>query len=465
MRSQAAAHAVAETLKKELLGRSPRACPGSDAARLYNAPRSPIPLTMRPALGSDAAVVADWLINSDLQFLGGVLDHPPLSQVQGWIDNALGAYILLADSTPIAFFALEHNSDSPDLSFLALSETDVAIELGRLVVAPAHRKKGYGTSLVIHIYRAFLSCLSVSVAHPFHLLVRHTHDNVVCHSFFGRLPFMFLSEVSSDAYCWYISSDYAPYRHPGIALAARRNTERMSQQRLAFLACMDASSLAMVETGHRVLRSDDARRLRSILCHAPADELRYARDILACSFNPDLWAYPAHLSTELSYTHQTLWLFSDVLAENTDADAIVHSSLALLHKCDRFFFVPHAYPLTDIQMICQLFASHFSAQNYNMDILPSQIRFYRAPASLCSLRIAVHDPDPRPGSFSARKLSIAAGNPAMRLDVAYDGDPLLTRFLEQIKKRILYTGMSFSFGSDSFELVDIAPFFTAHTPV
>lgn len=314
----------------------------------------------------------------------------------------------------------------------------------------------------MHVYRVFLSGLlnpdtldDEAPVGTFHMLLRRVHDNTGCATFLGRLPVRTIHAPSSPTYHWYTFSDHAPYNHAGISISTRRKAvPRLSQQRLAFLACMDPSTLAMVETGHRVLRADDARRLRDILCHSPQDELRYASDILACTFNASLWTYPSALGSELSDVEQTLWVFSDELAENTSSDAIMLSSTALRNGRDRYFFVPPKYEQDDIRMICRLIVNHFCLNQYNTDILLERLRFYRAPGSLCSLRLAVHDPDPAPGSPSARKLSVAAGD-TMRLDVAHTGDALLTRFLEYIKKRILYADLSPGSTSEGFGRIDI----------
>lgn len=451
--SHRSATAAADGLRAWLLHERPRPRPGRVTARRHSDPNL---LELRPAKEGDAATVEGWLDDKDLLLLGGTPERQGAAQIQNWINTALDAYVLLVDGHPRAFFAIENNEDTPKFDYPRLNENDSSLELARLVVDKAFRRQGYGTALFIHVYRAFLSVLSRSKDNPFHILLRRARSNVASADFFLRLPLRCAGVAASSDYIWYIFSDHAPYTHAGTAISARRKEIKgLSQQKLAFLACMDASTLAMVEAGHRALRVDDARRLRDVLCDTPEAELRYARDVLACTFDPALWSYPSTLGAELADVHQTLWVFSDVLAENTTRAGVELSSQAVLNSCCRLYFVPHSYPRTHIRQICQLFIKHFEERGWDKALLAERVAFYGAPGSLCSLRLAVHDPDTDSGSFSARKISVAAGDTAVRLDIAYSGDPLISRFLQHINQQRLEMDLNPGITEDGFSRISV----------
>jgi ribosomal protein S18 acetylase RimI-like enzyme len=435
--AEAALKAVAEAIKHLATEKlQVRGCPGKEAAKSS--------LVVRIAQTRDADLIADWVSERELRLLGASLSHQTTGPQQrkeiviNWIQSALTAYVLEANRSPVGFLALERNVDGPDLESVAPGTNDpMRVEFGRLVISPSYRRRGYGSSLLLHLYKAYLEYRENEQTIPCHVLMRTYRENKTCIDFLRRLPVKRTEVQKLDDCYWYVFADIYQYQDKDLGrfIATRREEAELTQQRLAFLACTDQSTLAMVESGQRRLRLDDANRILSVLCNEHVDELQFAARLLGLPFNELNWSYLDTLAGELEVVNQSLWVFSDQLAEEIIEKAINKSVEAVANGFDRFYFVPYEFSEATIAGITKRLLKGLRKADVNLSSseLNKRIRFYKVPPALCKLRIAVHDR--RDGN--ARKVSVGTGRVGRRVAIAQRDDPLTVELISEFLSQML----------------------------
>lgn len=415
------AHRVAQVIIAKALQEPCLGCPGTKARRKD--------LKIRSAEQRNASIIAGWFTGDDFRLLGGAKSKDRTATIREWIAGSLAAFLLYRGDEPVAFLVIELNVDGPaNANLTPEPDSQDRLELGRLIVHPDYRGQGFATSLLVHVYDAYLESIKDRAEDECHLLLRTYSNNHKCIGLLNRLPTRRI-DAQDDGFVWFTLPGLPSRRDAWIGKLIARGRERLkiSQQRLAYLGGMDSSTLGMIETGQRKLRVDDAGRLLSVLYKDPVDELELAAGLLGVGFDRAAWRVHESLSNEL-VEHQSLWIFADVLAEEDDGP--LKLSIEMIgRKFDRYYFVPVEYPQSTIQRICRRFSSELDVATLN-----ERVRFYRAPDSICHLRLAVHDPQPR--IQDARKISVGTGRDAARLEVSTQGDPLTKHFMTRVYRHI-----------------------------
>ena len=417
--------AAADAIRLNALNSRIEGCPGKQAQK------SEAALRIRVAEQQDAKLIASWISNDEIVFLGGS-DSDAASttdQVGQWIASALDSYVLLLNGNPIAFMALESNHDGPTPSQLKIEADDfIQIEFGRVIVEREHRRNGYASTLFMHIHHAYIAYTKKRPRQKIIFVARTHRDNGKSIDFFKRLPVKIIRSQPDINYLWYVSPGFPS--EIGRFISSRRHALKWTQQKLAYFSGIEPSTLAMIELGGRKLRLEDARSLLAVLSQKSEDELSFASRLL--DLDDSIWTTSGELSHELHKTDQTLWIISDVLAENTLPGAMQKTINSVINGCDRVYCVPSTYPSDAISSICRQFVAGIREANANIGLLERHVRFYRAPKLLCTLRLAVHNP--KTDNYEAERISVETGRGEdSRDDIGRRGSPLTRRFLEELR--------------------------------
>ncbi len=404
-----------------------RGCPGTEAEKAQGH------LQIRRAERRDAETVALW-VNADpkeLQNLGGSPKVPAQEQIEEWIASSLSGYVLEERRLPVAFMVLEENDDGPALSKLkieGLVGSPVAVEYGRLIVRRDYRKRGYGTTMFMQFFRAYSALVQQKEVKDAYIVARTNKNNEEGVGLFRRLPLKIVRPLIHPLYHWYTSLDLVTQLGPSIA--ERRKKLEFSQQKLAYLAGMDVSTLGMVELGQRKLRLEDARRLQSVLCDTPIEEFEFAVQLLGWYGESEIWSPSQPLAGELDHINQDVWIMSDRLAENTIDHALEKAIDAVKNNRSRYYFVPHGYSNDLLKRLFRRFVRGVGANNLH---LLNNVRFYRAPDLLCILRLSIHNA--ARDTIGAERLSVGSGQSTeKRIDIARKGESLNEQFLGELRQ-------------------------------
>lgn len=432
---------LASGIRQKALDTSVVGCPGKPAAR--------VELGIREAQLADASIVKAWFGEREFEWLGGAscggLPAAPEeieSAIVRWIEDALSAFVLMAKGEPVAFMVVEHNpNEGPELGEEGALPGMPRLELGRLIVRPGnhYRQQGYATTLLMHVYRAYLEYAGDDRLRAGHMVLRTAHDNKVCREFLRKLPLRLVRSSTDPLYRWYAPPNIFMYQQDEIGKRIKelRDDRGLTQSRLAYLVGMDSSKLAMIETGSRPLKFKDASRLLSVLMSDPIEEMAMACHLLGFDFRRAAWRYNESLLAEISKP-QSLWIFSDRLAEQDrraeqdGRNALEQSAAAIKDRYKRFYFIPSTFSDKDLAKICAYFrdALLYSGK-VSLDELRDRVRFYSAPRLLCSLRLVVHNPEP--DVHNADKLTVADGSDSRwRMEVSGKSTKMTKDFVERV---------------------------------
>lgn len=334
-----------------------------------------------------AAEIARWAENGEARYVGSKGARLSPAEVGSWINEAVGAYVLVGPSRELLAFANIAPYTPNDLS---------RIEIGRLLVAGDKRHKGFGSTLVRNLCSA-VSAAYRSLQTPTTdglkiTLARVVPDNVIGVQFIESLPF---NELGKDGrpdseHRWY---EYFLNRRNTEMLGEKMRELRrrldMSQAELAFRCGVQRESINMIESGSRTASLDVLWSICRVLGRNQFEraELLLAATGEAAESSLRQYATVTNVAPEVG---QNLWVASDTLAESIIEAYYEGTKQAIIDGFDRFFFIPAArWESQGEKLKNRLEADLGTRHRQNLD---KHFRIYEAPEWLCYFRVVVENP-------------------------------------------------------------------------
>ncbi len=349
---------------------------------------------VRRAGQCDAETIAGWIEGWALTsapnvaaWLGSRGDCPVRVEVLEWIDSVYGSFVLESGGVPVAFINVHSVAGE--------------IEVGRLVVDPGHARKGFGSSLLMHVSRSISYTGSAQTTYA-----RILRENNVAQAMIGKLPFCPAEKpVPDETASWFKFAGTLPKSLFGEALLHLRTSKRLRQEEVGFLADIGQPSVAMLESGRRppspetmlalcnclnLSRGEKAQLLFGLVGERLRDEVRRAIDGVYKTTD-GVW----------NSTESHLWVISESFLEDMSEDAVAISAKSVSEGYHRWYFAPPGYfesgkGVSLIERIVAKATDKNSARN--------GLRLYTAPSALCSMRLVVENP---PHSINVEELKEA----------------------------------------------------------
>ncbi len=356
-------------------------------------------LRIERAVKENAPEVARWAESGDARFIGAKGVRLNSSEVVSWINESVGAYVLVSPSDELLAFGNIAPYEGDDLS---------TIEIGRLLVAPEKRRQGFGSTLVWNL------CLAIGEAYkaqnlalpiqPSLTLSRVVPDNQIGLQFIQTLPFTEL-ETGPDAYHkWYEYFINRPKTELlGIKMKQLREQLGLSQAQLAVMCGVQRESINMVESGSRTASLDLLWSICRALGHDQFDRVELLLAAIGEEPESSLRNYPT-VSNASPETRQNLWVATDTLAESQMDIYYENTKQAIMQGYDRVFFMPDARWRSQGEKLKARLEEELGSE-YRANI-EKHFKFYEAPEWLCYFRIVVENPTDQ----VARKITVGGEN-------------------------------------------------------
>lgn len=340
---------------------------------------------------ADLKNIPKWVKEpEEAKFIGSTRNELTSEEIVKWVDESVVSFLMYKKNTltnnlePIAF-----------ANIYSHSPTYKKIEIGRLIVSPLYRHKGYGSTLVIYI-RDLVEKTHDLIGHKDEnleiTLSRVLKSNKIGLNFARSLPFKEDKELSQTDHLhnWFKFEKDINKNFIGDTIADMRIKKNLSQSDLAFLCGVNKTTINMIEHGNRL----PSLNLIQKICYSLSQKEQFGRIriLLSCiNEEPDKNIKPYKGLTEeilLKSHKKNVWLISDTFAELIDQSFFQESVDAIKSGFERFYFIPE----NNWDNIGQRLIKRFEKQDISIDLLRKYLRVYEAPFSLCLLRLEIiHD--------------------------------------------------------------------------
>lgn len=376
---------------------------------------------IRLASESDISTISEWVSASRKEWIGLSSDAAVDDEIAQWITSSVAACVL--DYAPLGAVAdtarprsrgkkirRPHGKAVAFATIVATTESEHVpqIEVGRLVVAPGWRRKGFGSAITWHLARAARKTLCDMRFRDSAVYVRVHKDNLPCHQLVLGLPFVAVENVHEHRFmdevpeCLWYRDTLSPWPVlMGEVLPLLRARSRTTHSDLAFSCGVNRATINMIESG---LRHPSLELLRNIclLLHLP--EIDSATLLLSAIGQKmeNLASYDRFSPTD----KHNLWIISDVIAELVDPPTFAATRRALERRCDRWFFIPagtweHQGRKLEARLTSKETMDDDAYDNFSAQV-ERHLRIYEAPPILCQFRIEIRDP----GRASATTMTV-----------------------------------------------------------
>lgn len=371
---------------------------------------------IRLAEKADASTIASWVQSArEWSWLGGEDGADYEVRIAEWIEQADLSAIL--QYSPTGKGGKFHSVAFATIAPFSPREEDHEVEIGRLVVDPAWRKRGFGSTLVRHLCAAVCQYRHETRLGHRPPRIRTNTSNEAALNLVDSLPFdetcapEWATEADSSAHRWFAYRVRVGSLIFGRRIDQSRQRLQLSSQRLAFLSGLKGPVLSAYIRGHRQPRMKGLQALCGVLGEQQIDRVHIALAALGeeaeaglCSYQP-LGRYPDQKDIDL-------WVLSDVVAELRFPHYLLESKMALRRKRQRWYFLPRHAIAGQAEQLLKEFRKD---RELDENILLSKLRIYNAPDYLCRLRIAIHDP--APGSDVAPSAASIEGEGGCRINL------------------------------------------------
>jgi len=360
-------------------------------------------IVVRKAAREDVSLIKSWIHDAqEFEWLGGETYSNFGQEVTSWICSQYGAFVLEKHSkngerTPLAFASIQE-----------FGSADNEIEAGHLVVDRNYRNKNVG--------RTFIDYLAISVANSenikdFIVNARVLKSNAAAkamfkHSLFNLRPTP--DWAPQEPPCeWYRCTLHVSPVEVAETVAKFRKIRRYDQSTLGAICGVTRETITALENGRMKPGWDVLYRLAAGLGRTRREH----HDILLAMFGEQLgneFVDTTTIEQELGGKRKHLmhlWVIVDEPAELTDAMVLEGSVEALMKGFQRYYFLPPGKwqgPAGEgIKTRILTTVKRSISEGVGWPRSLSCLRFYEAPAALCSLRIAIHNPSqdvPRTGT-------------------------------------------------------------------
>jgi transcriptional regulator with XRE-family HTH domain/GNAT superfamily N-acetyltransferase len=351
-------------------------------------------LTIKSAQKEDARLIKKWIISQsqEAQFVGAKGNNLNASEIAEWIQGSIRAYLLYVDDTPVAF------------ANIAPKENDLSeLEVGRLLVRPDKRMKGYGSTLVRNL------CLALTAAYEKEkilkqnvTLARVVRSNQIGHLFIKKLPF---NEFKQEKEVWYrYHLDRRSPKLLGETMEKRRKDLDLSQASLAIQCGVQRAAINMIESGIRVPSVELLQSICRVL--SPTEQYGRAKLLLAAigeEPEENLRQYET-VDTSITSEEQNLWVATDSMAEFEIPAYLENTTEAIGKGYDRFFFMPKGKWEEQGDYVKDQLQKKLSS-NLKANV-EKHFKFYEAPEWACCLRLTIENPE----SVKQRRAKVGGEN-------------------------------------------------------
>ena len=362
-------------------------------------------IVVRNAAREDVSLIESWIHDAqeqEFEWLGGKTYSSREQEVASWTCSQYGAFVLEKHAktggiTPLAFASIQN-----------FGSADNEIEAGRLVVDPKYRNYNVG--------RTFIDYLAISIANSentkdFLVNARVLTSNAAAkamfkHSLFDLQPTP--DWARQEPPCeWYRCTLHVSPIEVAQTVAKFRKIRRYDQGTLGAICGVTRETITALENGRMKPGWDVLYRLATGLGRTRREH----HDILLAMFGEQLgneFVDTTTIEEELGgkrkhFMH--LWVIVDEPAELTDTMVLQGTGEALKKGFQRYYFLPPGKwqgPAGEgIKKRILTTVNESTPDAVGRTRALSCLRFYEAPAALCSLRIAIHNPSqdvPRTGT-------------------------------------------------------------------
>lgn len=384
---------------------------------------------IRKASSEDISILKTWLKgDKEIEWIGALKDKSLEEQFSDWITNSLCSCVLTykpspskKTTIPVAF---------ANIALFGNDQSEPDIEIGRLVVAPDYRRRGFGSTLLRHLASLAAQSLAASSFYDNFTHIRTCKDNVVAIEMINKLPFNQLnapgwaSSHDMNAHFWFRFRNNVKPSKIGTQIRTIREEMELSQAMLAFYCGVKRPTINMIESGRRKPSFDLLRTLSYVLCKTEIERVKFLLAAIGDLPSLSLHSYKP-LSKEKPLDNDNLWVITDWLAETIDAEILESSRGALRKGKERWFFIPHGKWAEEGSNLIELFGSPM----IDKEMLKKHLRIFEAPEVLCRLRLAITNPKQK----EAENVSVEGEN-GNRVPLSKD---IASQLLMSIRKIVL----------------------------
>jgi DNA-binding XRE family transcriptional regulator/GNAT superfamily N-acetyltransferase len=352
-------------------------------------------LSIKGASREDAALVKKWVtaISGDAEFVGARTSPVKSSEVADWINNSVGAYLLYDESKkPVAFVNI-------------VSREGSEVEVGRLVVDPTKRRRGFGSTLVRNVCLALSSAYKkvITVADPI-TLARVVTRNTVGLAFIETLPFVRVKEEKETWYQYYL--DGRNRRMLGELMESLRKEVGMSQATLAFKCGVQRAAINMVESGLRIPSLELLRSICRVLAPRPEDQVTRVGLLLASlgEYAEETPGSYQTITSAIADMEHNVWVATDTMAEMMDEKFFDYTKEALSKGFNRWFFMPRQKWEIQGEPIKRRLENELAV--HGRKTVEEHFKFYEAPEWICYCRLVIRNPE----SLDQTRVSVGGEN-------------------------------------------------------
>ncbi len=345
-------------------------------------------ITIERADKKHAGKIAKWAGLDEPRFIGVESGSLNAKEVNKWIDEAIGAYVLVGSSNELLAFANVAPVEPSDLS---------RIEIGRLLVDPGNRRQGFGSTLVRNL------CLAIGAAYKVHkpslsipqsiTLSRVIPDNSIGIEFIQTLPFTKLEDGPDTKHQWY---EYFLNRRNNRLLGEKmvelRNKLHMSQAKLAFLCGVQRETINMIESGSRTASLELLWAICRVLGRNQINRAALLLAAIGEEVEISLRQYET-VTNALPDIRQNIWVATDEMAESSIDAYYEGTKQAIMNGFDRYFFMPKGQWEKEGESLKDRLQTDLGSSDKAK--LDRHFRFYEAPEWLCYFRVVVANPTER----------------------------------------------------------------------
>ncbi len=356
---------------------------------------------LRRARPEDADAVRSWIASpTEARFVGASTFPVPKSEVSSWIEDSVEAFILQQREPEV------EGPRARTVGFIniAPADRDVAaaeFEIGRLVVAPDSRRRGVAATLARYAHERALQKFESRHATsprlppwPGHALaVSRVHTDNLAGQRVARVlrmgPAIETETGSAYSTTWFRYPLQPRPPRLGSIVQRLRLARGLSPSDLAFLCSMSAPALNMLESGKRRVSLARLERIASAVAESSLDVVTLALAGIGRAPGDDVLVHERLPNAPVT-ADVDLWILSDTLAELTLQTYYEATVKAIRAGRTRWYFLPPGgWESSGRLLLARL------ERDVERRALEASVRIFEAPASLCHLRLAIHNPGPQ----------------------------------------------------------------------